>query len=130
MVRWDGNPEKDQPNPKNLPISYQDDVDETKYCYTPCKIVGLFFEIEDQFGKTEAYAVVWPCDYKFSKFSVFTTSWKLNFKDRQNKKPDYYLINCNSIVRHCLMIPEKIYDEKNSIFYTEVWPRELWGDEF
>lgn len=130
MVRWDGNPEKDQPNPKNLPISYQDEVDEKKYCYTPCKIVGLFFEIEDQFGKTEAYAVVWPCDYKFSKFSVFTTTWKLNFKDKQNKKPDYYLINCNSIVRHCLMIPEKIYDEKNSIFYTEVWPRELWGDEF
>jgi hypothetical protein len=134
MVRWlEQRPTKAQPDLRSNPsVTHGDDVVANRYCYTPCKIIGMFFHVPGSgLGKEDEYfAVVWPCNYKFKKSSVFTTRWELNFHDNRKKHPAFELINCSSIVRHCCMIPESVTMEEKSTVYHELWPRELWADEF
>ena len=127
MVRWEEeNARSLQPDIDTIPaITYGDSADTQRFCYTPCKIVGYFYQGSTN---TESYAVVWPCQYKFKKSSVFSTRWELSVS--WQKKPLLQVVECDSIVRHCLMIPELLRDEAGSIYYHEIWPREMWGEEF
>lgn len=136
MVRWEEeNPLQEQPALADIPaISYGDDAAANKFCYTPCKIVGMFYHVQKSLvcDNDEFFAVVWPCSYVCEKSSVFTSKWNLNYvyNNQRTKLPDLQVINCDSIVRQCLMIPEILENEQGSAVYHEVWPRELWCEEF
>lgn len=133
MVRWsDQTPKKHQPdNATNPNIYYMDGGATHRYCYTPCKIVGMFYRVSKGYGKNdEFYTVVWPCKYKYKKSTVFSTKWEMDYWDKERTLPRLEFINCSTIVRHCLMIPRQLLDESNSRFFEEIWPIELWADEF
>ena len=82
----------------------------------------------------EFYTVVWPCKYDILESSIiFSVKWKLDFtRGPKGHVPNLHLINCDSIVRHCLIIPENIDGELNMENNTvyEIWPTELWADQF
>ena len=134
MVRWQSdNPARDQPDLRYTPsLRYGDTGASRKSCYTPAKIVGLFFQLSTEFETTvdNVYTVIWPCMYDFKKSSVFTLRWQLSFDDRQQEIASLEVVSCESIVRHTCMIPEELVNNNGSVFYHEIWPRELWGDEF
>ena len=116
MVCWfDPDARTTQPNIADIPaIAHGDESNGADFCYTPCKIIGMFYKRpETEIHEEEIFAVVWPCQYKFKKLSIFTTQWEMNFDDRHQLVPTYELINCNSIVRQCCMIPTMLSDEKN-----------------
>ena len=100
------------------------------FCYAPSRIVGKFYKVPMVDGSNQYYSIVWPCQYKYTISSVFTTKWRLNFQDWRQKIPAYEVVNCDTFVRHCLMIPEYLLNENGSKNFHEVWPRELWGEEF
>ena len=59
------------------------------------------------------------------------TWWELAFEDEEKQEgPIYEVVSCDAFVRHCLMIPTKLLDEKRCTLFEEIWPRELWGQEF
>ncbi len=99
-----------------------------RYTYAPGKILGFVFDGFPAATPTLAnvQAVVHCCDSVHGTSSVFTTHWKMNFHDKACTKPQIALVNVQSIVRHCLMIPE--HDGCNG--FHEVWARERWGDQF
>jgi len=139
MLRWsEQNPTQVQ---KNLLTEEKDTIDSLKYgdrvvgnryCYTPCKILGMFFHVKTNgVLPEEHFAVVWPTSYDFKRSSIFSTKWTMDYIDNpQCTIPKYAIVNCNSIVRHSLMIPQLLSNEKLSKFYHEIWPRDLWGDQF
>jgi hypothetical protein len=138
IVRWsEKHPTREQPKLLTEEkctvdaLKYGDNVIGNRYCYTPCKIKGMFFHVEGTPGVPEEFfSVVWPTTYDFKKSSVFSTKWTMDYGDTQKTRPMYSLINCNSIVRHSLMFPEHLSNESLSTNYHEIWPRELWGNEF
>lgn len=140
MIKWRmDNARREQPQmfrePENL-IWYNDfERDEEHDCYTPAKIVGMFLKVpiheENGYTRLVNYVMVWPCSFKHQKKSVFTTSWTLDFAEKNRQKvPNYYFVECDSIVRHCLMIPGNLKNPQTCAEYIEVWPRERWADEF
>lgn len=137
IVRWESDdPSIEQPNPESVPINHGDHVRGNRYCYTPCKIIGFFYRVESSIPEVddEFYTVVWPCKYDILESSiVFSVKWKLDFtRGPKGHVPNLHLINCDSIVRHCLIIPENIDGELNMENNTvyEIWPTELWADQF
>jgi len=136
MIRWkEDQPRAFQPNLKDDYFVWHGDSNHSyyHYCYSPSKIVGPFFQVNNEVEGDEFYALVWPCKYKYKESSVFTTKWEMEYKDSNranSKEPAYDLVSCDSFVRHCLMIPEKLADGNKSTFYQEIWPRELWATKF
>ena len=132
MIRWsEDDPLSLQPDLGNDAFLTFDDIEQNgQFCYAPSRIVGKFFKVPINDGSYEYLAIVWPCEYKYSQSSVFTTKWKLNFNDWRQVDPAFEVVNCDTFVRHCLMIPEYLYNENGSKYFHEVWPRELWGDQF
>ena len=126
MVQWTKN--RKNKRDRNLTPSHEVDVaynvDASKkryYDYAPARIVA-FVEV---LGKTRL--VVESCDIYYKKSSVFTTEWRREI-NKKTKDPGVHLIDLDSIVRHCLIIPET-NDESCNVFH-EVWERERWADEF
>ena len=110
-------------------VHYGDDPTQAyRYTYAPGKILGFVFDcypVQAPFlGQVQV--VVLCCDNSYSKSSVFSTHWKISYTDKACKKPLITMVNVNSLVRHCLMIPEN--NERNG--YHEVWSREHWANEF
>jgi len=128
IVRWrEERPAYLQPMLKEIPaISYGDETTRSRYCYTPCRLFGLFLQLK----AGETYAVVIPCEYKCKQSSVFTTRWEISYSDAAKTIPTLMLINCDSIVCQCCMIPEDLESDATSRYYHELWPREIWGDNF
>ena len=132
MLKWEEDDvEKFQPDLKFDYFVTDGDEPNTNCCYAPGKLVSGFFEIEHKDGSFEYFATVWSCGYKYIKSSVFTTKWKLAFKDEKNKiDPIYEVVSCDTFVRHCLMIPKRLLDEKGCTEFEEIWSRDLWCNEF
>jgi len=132
MIRWaEDHPANHQPNQnEDLFLTYNDNVCDGEWCYAPSWIVGKFFQVPMKDDTFEYYTIVWPCQYEYNISSVFTTEWKLHFKDWKKTIPAYEVVHCDTIVRHCLMIPEYLYNENESKVFQEIWPDELWGDLF
>jgi hypothetical protein len=132
MIRWaEEHPMEHQPNQKeDRFLTYGDHDQQDQWCYAPGRIVGKFFQVPMADESMSFYSVVWPCKYDYKNWSVFTTQWKLNYIDWRETIPAYEVINCDTMVRHCLLIPESLLDEHNSKTFQEVWPKELWGDQF
>ena len=91
--------------------------------YAPGQIYG-FLEWEN--GDIEA--IVWSCDYRNTKSSVFTTTWTRGYFycPGQQKIPMIILTSTKSLVRICCVIP---FDELGDTM-IEVWPRGRWAGEF
>lgn len=109
-------------------VHYGDEnTNEEDFTYAPGQILG-FLKICDHASpeKVTTQVIVLCCDSSYSKSSVFTTHWKVLYEDKAFTKPMIRLVSPDSIVRHCLMIPEN--DEWNG--YHEVWTRERWAAEF
>ena len=96
----------------------------------PVRLLASFFKVPINDGSCKYLSIVWPCEYKYSQSSVFTTKWKLNFNDWRQVNPAFEVVNCDTFLRHCLMIPEYLFNENGSKHFHEDWPRELWGDQF
>ena len=109
-------------------VHYGDEnTNEEDFTYAPGQILG-FLKICDHASpeKVTTQVIVLCCDSSYSKSSVFTTHWKVLYEDKAFTKPMIRLVSPDSIVRHCLMIPEN--DDWNG--YHEVWTRERWAAEF
>ena len=130
MVRWQNDsPTITQPDLlNNISIKYFDNLSGNQFCYTQCKILGYFYKVPIS-DKFENFCVVWPTTWKFKQSSVFTNEWEMDLKDHKKTIPALQVINCDSIVRHCCMIPDSL-ESKNNYKYHELWPRELWGEQF
>jgi hypothetical protein len=70
-------------------------------------------------GKT-LQAVVLCCALKYVRPGVIATHWKVEYQDARRTKPYVLLMDVDTIVCHCLMIPEN--DEGHG--YHEVWEKE------
>jgi hypothetical protein len=146
MVRWSVNdPLKHQPHLRTNPsLRFGDETSEIKYCYTPCKLLGYFFKVPTEKENVfNYYAVVWCAKYQCNMSSVFSNKWEMEFEDYAKTTPKLEIINCDSIVRHCCMIPNSLENyavgnsARNTIFphnmsttYHELWPKEIWGTQF
>ena len=103
-------------------VHYGDD-DETgqQFHYAPGKILA-FVQHEDE----SVDAIVLGCHYRHKQSSPISTHWKIQYEDARLQRPYVNFISVDSIVRHCLMIPEN--DEMNG--YHEIWEQELWAESF
>jgi hypothetical protein len=102
----------------HLDASYQP----KKHLYAPGQILGFILD-EDSI-----YVVARTCKYNHERSSVFTTKWQAEFawNRRKNQVPYLAFLPCESIVRHCLMIPsDRTYET-----FNEVWDPLLWSNEF
>jgi hypothetical protein len=146
IVRWDvDDPLTHQPNLLTNPsLRYGDEKSTIKYCYTPCQILGYFFKVPTKRDNVFNYfAVVWCTKYQCNMSSVFSNKWEMDFEDNAQTIRKLEIINCDSIVRHCCMIPDTLENfsegetNESSTFpynlsttYHELWPKELWGTQF
>ena len=137
MVRWrETKPKSMQPSINENPsLKYGDSASGTCYCYTPCMVVGMFYHVptsnNEYQTEDEYFAVVWPCTYRVTQSSVFSNRWEMQYEGpKSNPRPAYQLINCDSIVRQCCMIPENLGNISTPQYFHEIWPRDLWGGEF
>ena len=107
------------------------------YGYSPARVLGFMCA-----GNPQYFALVAPCEFSYTKSSIFTTKWKMDVEggnsvhaQRRRKArnehpvPVYQLIDCESIVRRCVMIPVSMEDPFN-VEYHEVWEQERWGNLF
>lgn len=131
MLIWDDDVFRHQPNLEDDFFVTHGNDSNFNQCYAPGKLVSGFLEIEDINGDPQYYASVRCCSYSYKKSSVFTTRWQLAFENEEKQEgPIFEVVLCDAIVRHCLMIPTKLMNEKQCTLYEEIWPRELWGQEF
>ena len=98
-----------------------DDETANHWHYAPGKILA-FVQHEDD----SVDAIVLGCHYHHKQSSPISMHWTIQYEDARLQKPYVNYISVDSIVRHCLMIPEN--DELNG--YHEIWERELWAESF
>ena len=129
MFRWS----KEGTRSKNRSIEdscvhYGDDnVIKDDFTYAPGLILGFLQENDINLSDIDnTRVIVLCCDSIYSKSSVFSTHWKILYNDKACTKPMIRLVSPESIVRHCLMIPEN--NDWNG--YHEIWTRERWAGEF
>lgn len=89
--------------------------------YAPGKILAFVNTGDDHIS-----AVVLCCAFRHIRSGVFSTHWKIEYKDAQRKRPCIMLMDVNAIVRHCLMVPESAACHA----YHEIWEKERWASEF
>lgn len=115
MVAWESNKkQKRSDNTTNDEMSQKD----TDTIYVPCTILSMF-QIKD---KEQLYCVVHSCHYQSDKLSVLSSIWMKEYQDLPvarfkeyktmqpafplvGKKPIYCIIEAESVVKHCLLIP-------------------------
>ena len=105
-------------------VNYGDDDNKEnikKYDYAPGKILGFLKEDENNIE-----AIVMSCGFQHEKSSVFSNKWKLAYKDEENQIPEVLLVDVDSIVRKCLMIPT---NEEMTVF-QEIYDLPRWADNF
>ena len=124
LFRWRKEQRRGRRNRSNhaVDVSHMDqstDLDE--YDYAPARILG-FVEINNEIS-----CIVRPCIVTYTKSSVFSTQWELAFWDNKKTNPMISLVAVDSIVCHCLRIPQ---DGHHSTIFHEIWERKLWADEF
>ncbi len=126
MVRWIRHETVRRRNASNrhdVDVAYNDtDGSGETYDFAPAKILG-FVEWEG-----EPAVVVETCSIHYERGSVFTTEWEQEI-DPDTKMAHTEIITPDSIVRHCLMIPDDEGDS-SSTKYHEFWERDRWADEF
>ena len=106
-------------------VSHMDTgVDQNKFCYAPGQILCF---LSPEPGVHEV--VVKCCEFKCTKSSIFTTSWKQAYvySTRGEKRPYICHVDMKSIVRPILMIP---HEDDEGLVYDEVWDPTLWANEF
>jgi len=136
IVKWQENyPLNHQPELfQNPSLKYGDERTRNEFCYTPCKLVGFFYKVPtNEENIFEYFTVVWCAKYSCKTSSVFTNKWEMEFEDNRKTIPKLEIINCDAIVCHCCMIPENIFlqeENNNPTTFHELWPRELWGEQF
>ena len=102
-------------------VHWGDDTPDVDNCHcAPGKILG-FVKIDDA-----NMAVVKQCSYHHISSGVFSTYWKIEHEDKNCTRPCISLMDMNSIVRHCCMIPEG----KDEIGCHEIWDPKHWPDMF
>ena len=135
MIWWElpegGLPSSVEAVAQKCNVHFGDTMENPKlYGYSPGKILAFI-----EYPKGNYQAVVETCSYKCQRpaNSKFLTTWEPAFvwkrqpgKSRPRKVRHVCLVDVDSIVRHCLIIP---YDD-NHTSYLEVWARDLWGDQF
>jgi hypothetical protein len=103
-------------------VHFGDDDETANQChYAPGKILAFVQQEDDSVD-----AIVLGCHYRHKQSSPISTHWKIQYEDAGLQRPYVNYISVDSIVRHCLMIPEN--DELNG--YHEIWERELWAESF
>ena len=110
-------------------VHYGDDEDmKDNYTYAPGQILGFLVNSSMPVvpGVDDTLVIVLCCASEYRKSSVFSTYWKVLYTDKAMTKPMIWAVSPDSIVQHCLMLPEN--DDWNG--YHEIWSRERWGDEF
>ena len=125
MLRWARENNQNYTQPAECQAGYGDDASIAKdHLYAPGQILGF---VESQEGDL-LEAVVSTCDFKHSRGSVFSTQWQQSFVHHtgNRKTRRIEIVDVNSIVRHCLMIPT----DDSQATYNEIWSRELWSNEF
>ena len=102
-------------------VHYRDEIENVMdYHYAPGQILG-FVEHDKSI-----FAIVLQCHFSHKISSAISTEWKIEYIDKQCKRPSVNLMDINSIVRHCLMIPQN--DEMNE--YHEIWEIDRWASAF
>ena len=102
-------------------VHFNDSVaDPGNYHCAPGKLLG-FVKLNK-----EEHAIVMQCEHKHKQSGVFSTYWKLEYCDKRKQQPMVNLMDVNSMVRHCLMIPEG----KDEIGYHEIWDQTRWANAF
>ena len=123
MIRWERpNGERSVLRPE-CHVNYQDDeYVPGQYLYAPAQLLA-FVEDEGIF-----YAIGISCKFCHSLSSVFSTRWEKEYvwKPIGGQQLHAIFIETKSIVRSCLMIPET----NDDTIYHEIWPPELWADQF
>ena len=123
MVRWLDRSQKRLKGDVNK-VNYGDNTNLTrKYSYSPCEIQG-FFVTERQ--PDMLMAVVCACNYTYKQNNVFMTEWTMN---KRNGELLLYVIDMNSVVRHCLVIPADANNRYGGKLF-DVWDPERWGELF
>ena len=89
--------------------------------YAPGKILAFV-----DGGDGTISAVVMCCEFKHVRSGVFSTHWKMEYRDNRRTRPCIMLVDVNAIVRHCLMLPEN----KEAHGYHEIWEKDRWAKEF
>jgi hypothetical protein len=123
MLRWEPDNNHIHDPIDECQVHYGDDTNHPdQYAYAPGKILA-FIKVDEEIS-----AVVNVCQYKHKKSSVFTTSWHLEMGNNRDGPPvpAIHMVDVNSIVRHCLMLPENLEHTK----FQEVWSCERWGAQF
>ena len=121
--------EKENKNKRNWNTSVHGDMvhfgddEETSqdYDYAPGKVLTF---VENNDGTVDA--LILGCHFQQKTSSPISTYWKIQYEDAACKQPYVNLVSVDSIVCHCMMIPEN--DELNG--YHEIWDRELWAKSF
>ncbi len=136
MLRWAREDNQRYAGDADCQAAYGDDeATALEHLYAPGKILGFVSEESancdketESASKGEMMAVVSTCDFSHSRDSVFSTKWQQSYVYHagNRKAPNIQLVDVNSIVRHCLMVP---HDASHSS-YHEIWCKELWGNEF
>jgi hypothetical protein len=124
MFRWRraARPSKRNRSQHVVDVSHMDQsAEKDEFDYAPAKVLG-FVEWDNEIS-----CIICPCKATYTKSSVFTTQWELEFWDAKKRNPMISMVSVDSIVRHCLMIPQ---DGPTGNIYHEVWERHLWADEF
>ena len=126
MIRWEGDGSGIQGNMlrNQCHIDYLDeDKEGGQYLYCPGQILCFVH------GEADGYkAVVKCCEYRCTKGSVFSNSWKQAYiyPSRNVKLPYICEVDVQALVRHLLMVPNNSQGET----YHEIWDRKLWSHEF
>ena len=91
----------------------------------PCKIFG-FIAIDNV-----PHALVHPCEFKSVDYSVITKKWKLCYTttDHNLPKPTYEIVACDTLLGHCLIIPDTVPGQCIQVIEVEKWPG-LFSDAF
>ena len=123
MVRWHRDT-NDTINLKEKPHLWfgESHSNISSFQYSPTQILGFVV-----FPDNTLKAVVSTCEYGDRKGSVFSSVWRMAYlHERGNVIPYCMAIDIDTIISPSLVIPTS----KSSADVNQIWPRELWADEF
>jgi hypothetical protein len=139
MIRYLKEESPKKASVESIEIGYPDDEHErSQHLYAPGRILAFLvrtchlpFKQEDNM-----YALLQMCDFRHTKGSLFTTSWKdaVTYGRDRKKMPYFEVVKVKDhFVRPCLMVPTAKIADRDGYHcqeYQEVWPKELWADQF
>jgi hypothetical protein len=136
LTAWESN-KKPRKSPENLIDIELHNIDNTTH--VPCQLVSMF-QIQDI---QTLYCVIHSCHFQSNKISVLSSMWMKEYYDvpvsrfneyktlqvtspMENHKPVYCIVEADSIVKHCLLIPYHV----SSCFFLLIKDPSEWSKEF